>query len=73
MFVFVVVVVVVVFVVVGMGQDAFFGLGKHPFSNRQWLLRPVLKKLVLESNEEVLFFCFLFIVVIFTLEIIKDE
>ena len=37
------------------GQDAFMGGAKRPLYHKQRLLSPILKKLVLESNEEVFF------------------
>ena len=37
------------------GARRLLGGVKRPLSQRQWLLRPVLNKLVLESNEEVFF------------------
>ena len=36
---------------------------KRPLSRRQWLQRPVLNKLVLESNEEVFFVLFYFYII----------
>ena len=41
-------------------KDAFMGGAKVPLSHRQWLLRPVLKTLVLESNEVIFFVLFHF-------------
>ena len=39
----------------GAGARRLLGGAKRPLSQRQWLLRPILNKYVLESNEEVFF------------------